>query len=94
MSFISWVDCIQMNNTKYYSNYDRTPIDSSFIGEKVGEVKFKVSKKVHNPSYRFRDGDATFLEIGTEVYSVKTNNNAIAVKIDDSYYLYEADTAE
>lgn len=91
MSQISWVDCIKINNTKYYSDYDRSPVEASLVGEMIGEVKFNVSEKVHNPSYRFRNGDATHLVIGTEVYSLKSENNAIAVKIDENYFLYKSE---
>jgi hypothetical protein len=87
---ISWVDCIQINNTKYYSDFDRSPVEYSDIGKKIGKVKFNVSEKVHNPNYRFRNGDATYLEIGTEVYSLQSNSNVIAVKIDDDYFLYKS----
>ena len=88
---ISWIDCVQINDIKYISNFDRTPVDSSLIGEKIGEVNFIVYKKVHNPSYRFRNGDATFLDVGTEIYSVKLNSNAIAVKVADQFFIYSSD---
>jgi hypothetical protein len=88
---ISWVDCVQINDIKYYSNFDRTPIDTSLIGEKIGEVNFNVYENVHNPSYRFRNGDATFLEVGTEIYSVKSNSNAIAVKVAEQFFIYSSD---
>ena len=91
MAQISWIDCIQINNSRYYSDYDRSPVESSLVGEMIGEVKFNVSENVHNPSYRFRNGDATHLVIGTEVYSLKSENNAIAVKIDENYFLYQTE---
>jgi hypothetical protein len=45
---------------------------------------------VHNPSYRFRDGDATFLDVGTEIYSLRSESNAIAAKIGEQYFLYKS----
>lgn len=86
---ISWVDCVKVNGHKYYSEFERTSVENTLIGEKIGEVKFNVSKKVGNPSYKFRNGDATYLEVGTEIYGLKSDNNAIAVKIDRQYYIYK-----
>lgn len=87
---IDWVDCVQINNIKYYSDFDRTYANTSLIGEKIGVVKFCVSKSVHNPKYRFRNGDATFLDIGTEIYNIKEDSMAIAIKINNSYYVYKS----
>jgi len=89
---IHWVECVKINNIKYYSDYDRSAIEYSSIGKKIGEVKFNVSQNVHNSMYRFRNGDATFLDIGTEIYNIKSDSNAIAVKINNQYYIYKADT--
>lgn len=86
---ISWVDCVQINNTKYYSDFTRTSIERSLIGEKIGKVKFNVYENVHNGYYRFRNGDATFLDVGTEIFSLKSDDTAIAVKQGDHYYLYK-----
>jgi hypothetical protein len=88
-SKISWVDCLQLNSTKYYSDFKKTSIEASLIDKKVGKIKFNVAGKVSNAEYRFRDGDATFLEVGTEVYSVKSDENAVAVKVGNQYYLYK-----
>lgn len=89
ISKISWVDCVQINNIKYYSDFNRSPVEYSLIGNKIGEVKFNVSKNVNNANYRFRNGDATFLEVGTEIYRLKSDNSAIAVKIGELYYLFK-----
>ena len=89
MSQIDWVDCVQINNIKYHSDFNRTSAEYSLIDKKIGEVKFNVYKNVHNGNYRFRDGDATFLDVGTEIYSLKSDNNAITVKIGEIYFLYK-----
>lgn len=87
-SKISWVDCIKINNSIYYSDYERKIIEETLIDKKIGKVKFNVSEKVTNEGYRFRNGDATFLKEKTEIYSLKSEDKAIAVKIDDKYYIY------
>jgi hypothetical protein len=85
---ISWSDCIQINNTKYFRGYNTSKVEASTVGDKIGEVTFNVSKKVSNPKYRFRNGDATFLDVGTEIYKIRNVDNAIAVEINEQYYLY------
>lgn len=87
-SKISWTDCIQINNTKYYRGNKKTIVEPSEIGNKIGEVSFNVAGKVSNPKYRFRDGDATLVSVGTEIYNINKIDNAIAVKIGEQYYLY------
>lgn len=87
-SKISWVDCVQINNTKYYRSDNNNIIEASSIVNKIGEVTFNVSEKVSNAKYHFRDGDATFLNVGTEIYNLNKIDNAIAVKIGEQYYLY------
>ncbi|TCT17141.1 hypothetical protein EDC18_101439 [Natranaerovirga pectinivora] len=93
-SQISWEDCLQINGTKYYGGADKTLVDSADIENEIGEVKFNVSKKVNNPRYRFRNGDATFIEKGTEIYSIKNKNASVAVKIEGVYYMYIEKTLE
>lgn len=90
ISKISWGDCVQMNNIKYNGDFKESSVESSLIYKKIGEVKFNVSENVNNSNYRFRNGDATFLDVGTEIYSLKSYNNAIAVKIGEQYFLYRA----
>jgi len=89
MASIDWVDCIQINNVKYYKDVNKVPIESSLVDKKIGKVKFNVSENVHNSGYMFRNGDATYLEVGTEINSLKSDNNAIAIKINGLYYLYK-----
>jgi hypothetical protein len=91
LSQISWIDCVQVNDIKYNSDFERTPIEYSSVGEKIGEVTFNVYENVHNSMYRFRNGDATFLDVGTELFLIKSDSNAIAVKVNDQYFIYKAD---
>ncbi|HEY5465561.1 MAG TPA: hypothetical protein VIL27_00855 [Clostridia bacterium] len=93
LSQISWVDCVRINNTTYFNflGRERPSVEISLIDEKIGEVKFTVSDHVHNANYRFRNGDASYLETGTEIYRLASENNAVAVKIGERYFSYKAD---
>ncbi|MCD8511221.1 MAG: hypothetical protein LRY73_16025 [Bacillus sp. (in: Bacteria)] len=90
---ISWVDFIHINGTEYTKIYSAVISDEEFIGEKIGEVKFKVDGNVANPNYRIKDGDAAFHEKGTELFAVEGHHHLLAVPTDhevNGYQLYMA----
>lgn len=77
---IDWVDFVQIDGKHYYGIHSGVLADESFIGEKIGTVKFKVADNVKNPSYKIKDGDAAFHEKGTEIFQIKDYPYLIAVK--------------
>src|SRR4051794_25566559 len=79
-TIIDWVDFVKINGKQYEAVYTAVISDSANIGERVGEVKFKVADNVTNPSYRIKDGDAAFWEKGTEIYSVVDRKDLIAIQ--------------
>jgi hypothetical protein len=91
---IDYVDCVYMNNQFYFSHFERnagkrTLIDPMLIEQKIGEVKFTLSENVHSTYYINRNGDASFLDIGTEIFSVKKSDSAIAIKIGEQYFEFD-----
>lgn len=79
-TIIDWVDFIKWNGIEYNGIYSGILADEKYIGEKLGEVKFKVADNVTNPSYKTKDGDAAFHEKGTEIYTIKGNPDLLALK--------------
>lgn len=79
---IDWVDFIHFDGKEYNGIHSGVLADKSFIGNKIGTVKFKVADNVKNPSYKIRDGDAAFHEKGTEIFQIKDHPHLIAVKDD------------
>jgi len=79
-SVIDWVDFIQWNDHDYTGVLNSELADASFIDKEIGEVRFKVVDNVTNSSYQLKDGDAAFHEKGTKLYSIKGEDNIIAVK--------------
>ncbi|MGN7385805.1 hypothetical protein [Sporosarcina sp. SAFN-015] len=77
---IDWVDFIHFDGKEYNGIHSGVLADKSFIGDKIGTVKFKVADNVKNPSYKIRDGDAAFHEKGTEIFQIKDHPHLIAVK--------------
>lgn len=91
---IDYVDYVYINNQLYISGLSpvqREPVDVSMIDQKIGEVKFTTLDNVHSPWYIRRNGDAAFLDKGTAIFSLKSPDNAVAVKVDDTYYIFRAD---
>ncbi|MFB5088708.1 hypothetical protein PGC35_16125 [Psychrobacillus sp. PGGUH221] len=79
-TIIDWVDFVKINGKEYEALYSVIIADPKNIGEKIGEVKFKVSDNVSNPSYRTKDGDAAFWNKGTEIFSVIDREDLIAIQ--------------
>lgn len=79
-TIIDWVDFVKINGKEYDALYSVIIADPKNIGEKIGEVKFKVSDNVSNPSYRTKDGDAAFWNKGTEIFSVIDREDLIAIQ--------------
>lgn len=87
-TLVDWVDCVRVNDRTYYSIGERKEVDASSIEDKVGTVTFKVSQNIHNPQYHLKNGDATYLEVGTELYSMTSSPGSIAVWMNGKYYVF------
>ncbi|KOA19650.1 hypothetical protein CLHOM_17390 [Clostridium homopropionicum DSM 5847] len=91
---IDWINFIQVNDIHYSDvhNYCGRDLTSADIGQKVSEVKFKVSDNVFDTSYKTKDGDAAFLEKGTPIYSIKGYRTEfrLAAYFNGKLTLYEA----
>lgn len=93
-SSMKWVNTIRYKGANYniaYSNNDSyTIVEEIVIDKNLGKTKFMLSGNVRNPYYIMRNMDATVLEKGTLLYSLKNVdvNEMIAVKVDGNYYLY------
>lgn len=90
---IDWVDAIKINGKVYSNNYRQVITDEKIIDKEIDVVKFKVAENVNDPEYRLKDGDATFLQPGTKIFSVKgyDKNKAAAVKVGVNWILYIAE---
>ncbi|MCD7036448.1 hypothetical protein LRR81_19555 [Metabacillus sp. GX 13764] len=88
-SIIDWVDFIKWDGKDYAGIDSGVLADPSFIGEKVGMVKFKVDGNVTDSTYKTRNGDAAFHEKGTAIYKLKGQEDLLAVKNSRSINGYE-----
>ena len=87
---IDWIDVVKMNDITYQTSHPRQEVPVTEIGEEIGDIYFSVSEQVSNPHYRIKNGDATFLPVGTKLYSIRSDGNSVAVLLDGKYFLYTA----
>ena len=70
-AIIEWVDFIHTNGEMYQRAYQLEIADQSLVGDIMGEITFKIADHVHDPEYQSKNGDAAYLEPGTEFYSIE-----------------------
>jgi hypothetical protein len=70
-TMIDWVNFVQVGSTQYVAGPESSVVlQESDLGPVYAKVKFKVSGNVCDPNYKLKDGDAAFLDPGTEIYQV------------------------
>ncbi|MEK3889048.1 hypothetical protein [Bacillus sp. FSL K6-3431] len=86
---IEWVDFIHINDEIYEVAYRLEIADPILIGGKLGEITFNIADNIHDSEYRSKNGDATYLLPGTEVFSVNNEGNLVAIKDPDTLNGYK-----
>ena len=90
---IDWVNFIQVGSTQYVAGPGWTvALQGSDLGPVYAKVKFKVSGNVCDPNYKLKDGDAAFLDPGTEIYQVNghTPTQELAARFNGQIVAYVA----
>jgi hypothetical protein len=90
---IDWVDFIQVGSVQYLARPETaSSVRDVDLGPVYARVKFKVSGHVCDPSYRLKDGDAAFLDVGTAIYQVTGSSptQRLAVRSRGRLVLYQA----
>jgi hypothetical protein len=90
---IDWVNFIQVGSTQYVAGpQSPTVLQESGLGPVYAHVKFKVSGDVCDPSYRLKDGDAAFLDVGTPIYQVsgRLPSMMLAARFNGQIVVFEA----
>lgn len=93
---VDWMDFVRVNGKTYDGAWENKEVDESRIGEKLGEILYKVksyyeSEEELNQANK-RNFTAAFRPIGCEIFAVKDDENSIAVLDDGKYYLYTANS--
>jgi hypothetical protein len=90
---IDWVNFIQVGSIQYVAGQQTpTVVQESDLGPVQAHVKFKVSGNICDPSYRLKDGDAAFLDVGTPIYQVNGQppSMQLAAHSNGSIVVYQA----
>ena len=91
---IDWSNFIQFDGISYQENYyERRKLPKEFLGEVYDEVDCTIQDHV-GEGYEIQDGDAAFLEPGTEVYEMLGYDPSfrLVARWNGNYVIYEADT--
>jgi len=89
MEDIEWVDFIMINNIKYHQNSGETKeVTSNQRGDKVGKVSYMLSEHACS-DHVAKNGDASFLPIGTDIYAMKGYKIEFRVIADNKIYEVE-----
>jgi hypothetical protein len=89
---IDWVDFVQVGAVQYVAGPGSpATVQQAQLGKVVSRVKFRVSRKVCDPNYRPKDGDAAFLDPGTAIYEVAgyPSTEVVAASHDGNFVRYE-----
>ncbi len=92
---LEWKNFVLVSGVMYSSTYADTTVDASQIGEKIGEITYRVTAR---PDTSEAQADyteaqkaefaAAYRDVGCGVYRVIGDENAIAVLDGGVYYLY------
>ena len=69
---IDWVPFVHVHGHQYVAvQSPHAPTPESELGRVVATVRHTLEGNVHDPRYRARDGDASFLPVGTRLHAVR-----------------------
>lgn len=88
---VDWMDFVRIGGVVYDGGFENRTVDGSLIGEKIGEVLYKVKSAPTQEEFdEANKADfASYLRpVGSAIYKVKNDENSIAVLDGGEYYLY------
>ncbi len=97
---VEWVDFVKVDGVsyEYNNNVEDADISEDLIGDLLGTVAVQVPSEMKESEYEnyvSQDFSASFLPVGTEIYSVKNQSECVAVKgTDGTFTLYRARNTE
>lgn len=93
---IDWADVLNINGIHFVAAHEQVITDDRIIDKEIGKIKFNISEGGVGADYKSKDGDATFLKIGTKVYSLKgyEKSEYVAAQNNGRWVLYRAMTQD
>lgn len=94
-TMIEWIDTVNINDVQYevleFGNYK---VEENNLGEVLGEVTYKMAGTACT-DHKTQNGDAAFLEVGTEIYEFEGYKSDFRVVADGkAYEVMENDQAK
>ena len=94
MVIIDWIDVVQIGGIQYAHGLSAGPatIDVAKVGALLGKTRCHIADSDAGPHFTFRDGDATFLPIGSKVHFIRgvPVGEAVAVYRSGQWLYYKA----
>jgi hypothetical protein len=90
---IDWVDFVKLEGTSYSSDHAYGEVTQEDLGEVLARTRCKLADVVTDPRYRSQDGDAGYLEPGTEIRELVGYDPGfrVSARRDGEWVIYEAD---
>ena len=92
---IDWVAFIKFNGITYLREVQSLPYSEKDL-QYFDEVQFRVEGNITQLGYQIKNGDAAYLDKGTQIYSIKGYSpdfRLVAKAGAEELYLFEADTS-
>lgn len=88
-----WSDSIKVKGITYVADFiddKHQEIDCDEVGKNYAKIKFKLSGNIRNAIYKMRNNDATLLDKGTLIFTIKNHSSdeKIVAKVGDKYFIY------
>jgi hypothetical protein len=86
---IKWMDVLKINDIKYQHDFVEEPEGFTPVkGKKIGEVSYQMADNACS-GHKTRNGDAAFLQKGTDIYEVKGYPSSLMVTADDRVFVVD-----
>lgn len=88
-AIIEWVDMVMINDVKYQSDLvENSPDLKVEIGKELGKVSYKMADKACS-NHKMKNGDASYLSVGTPIYEVKGYPPSLMVVARDRVFVVD-----
>jgi len=97
---VDWIDFVHVKDREYIASYDLAISSEQYVEPKpFGTVEFKIGGVVTDENYKSKNGDASYLPIGTQLYAIKglPTEEIMAVKttgVTNGYRIYMTSDSE
>ncbi|KZE69180.1 hypothetical protein AWM68_02620 [Fictibacillus phosphorivorans] len=91
---IEWIHAVKIKDVKYEHHFPEPHdmVELNIVqGDEIGKVGYKMADDACS-NYKMKNGDATYLDEGTPIYSIKDTPTSLAVLANDQVFVVEQNT--